>query len=174
MASEQQTAAAHSLRGRWGRESQHHHHHHSGTKNQGEYHSSRSSSSWVQFDIGFERWWPPRLPTKRPLRPLRPSSAARCSSWFGSATRSNPPPPRAPPLLCRHKNNKKVLLATREQRNRPPSGRQHRVNRLNMNARCALKIGANPHYSLTQLLLVRKPATTHPVPNTTASAAAHM
>ena len=29
---------------------------------------------------------------------------------------------------------------TREQRNRPPSGRQHRVNRLNMNARCALKI----------------------------------
>ena len=63
---------------------------------------------------------------------------------------------------------------TREQRNRPPSGRQHRVNRLNMNARCALKIGANPHYSLTQLLLVRKPATTHPVPNTTASAVAHM
>ena len=63
---------------------------------------------------------------------------------------------------------------TREQRNRPPSGRQHRVNRLNMNARCALKIGANPHYSLTQLLLVRKPATTHPVPNTRASAAADM
>ena len=63
---------------------------------------------------------------------------------------------------------------TREQRNRPPSGRQHRVNRLNMNARCALKIGANPHYSLTQLLLVRKPATTHPVPNTMASAASDM
>ena len=63
---------------------------------------------------------------------------------------------------------------TREQRNRPPSGRQHRVNRLNMNARCALKIGANPHYSLTQLLLVRKPATIHPVPNTTASVAVDM
>ena len=63
---------------------------------------------------------------------------------------------------------------TREQRNRPPSGRQHRVNRLNMNAHCALKIGANPHYSLTQLLLVRKPATIHPVPNTTASVAVDM
>ena len=78
---------------------------------------------------------------------------------------------RAGALVPPQEQQESSSTTTREQRNRPPSGRQHRVNRFNMNARCALKIGANPHYLHTHsaFAVLRRPATNHPVTNTTAS-----